>query len=1137
MPLPDNRKNHTWIKPYDLTPDEAVDDLVTREYESTWYRLRDRKPGDLVVVTLTKCAVDYTLLGFVDVRAKANELLQQVQAAAAPATQQLLIAGTVDADDMDSDDMDSDDMDSDDMDSDDMDSDDMDSDDMDSDDMDSDDMDSDDMDSGDITRFGDVYASAQRRALRAASVTPGVADETVTLVVRAAGDLYFRVRGHHGAFAPEKPFWVTAQVITSDVCEKARLEPFEIPKPDIGKATTLIVTNSSRPSLTIGDAAGPFNEAIQRLAAATNGYVLDLAPSDDADPVARAYRAWEDAPRCIPAAMVIVNAIRDLIRRLSSERALESVVIVGADDVIPFARLPDHAEISRESRWSGPYEPETPLDAALAQDFYLSDGPYGTPQAITRLGRELFVPTIPVGRLVETAHDIVAHIDWYERNERTDGPIKLEKALVTGYGFVADLAGRVTEALTGGGVDIGNIRQMVSDDWSADDLRMALFGGPRPGAKGEHYDLIAAQGHYSANTLVPANDGPRFRSRELDAVPVANRSFAGTIWATIGCHSGHDIVNREATPFAQPLSFVEPLLARGTTVVAGTGYQYGETELTTNSERLYWLFTEELTYGADLEGRPYQDDVSIGRALANAKARYLDELLALRGIDEKAVGVATLYGVPTLRVHAHVKRKRPPRARVTPEPAVVSGTKIEGIARQTVALKDFDLSGRIALPFRPVLPAVFEDVTATTGAIAVGVIWHSGTFVDEKYEPRIARPFTEKEPPKPRYRNRAFLPARPLRLTHFAPGRDTLVFAPRQVSSEQELARTWRTAAFEVYYSSRADPTVLHDAPALRNPRVVAVNGALRVSVDVRHYGSEDEIVTVYASYIGGGVLASEPLGGGPSKADGNGWVRSFSGQIKGGARALGVFFQAVGGNGHVAALKNGGRHFTVTHARGQAATRLDLVAPDEAQYRDRIVATARLLDADGKGLTKREILFRLGDSRIWTLTDPDGVAKATLTVAARPRDLPPLAAGDPRRRIGRLIVASFPGTANDAPSAASKLLTTVRAATEFEIEPKELSRSAREVVARLVLSSSRRPLGERAVIVFRGDHPMLDQRTLVYTDPDGWLRLEPEDLPGGAGGRIRLAFLGDDVMYLPCQGDADVRVRDGETSAWRESV
>ncbi len=264
-------RNHTWLTPLRLIPGgSAIRDVIDRPYQSRWYHLDELEAGDDVTVTLTDCAVDYTLLGFTDIREKADQILGLRN------TRGSVDADDMDSDDMDSDDMDSDDMDSDDMDSDDMDSDDMDSDDMDSDDMDSDDMDSDDMDSGLYERYADVYGSAQRHALRSASVTPGPADEQIHMTARAGGGrLYFRVRGHHGAYARREPFKISASVVRENACVDADLTARWSKPVALEKRTALILTHTKRASLKIADHA-KFNATLGSLANAVNGLVYDL---------------------------------------------------------------------------------------------------------------------------------------------------------------------------------------------------------------------------------------------------------------------------------------------------------------------------------------------------------------------------------------------------------------------------------------------------------------------------------------------------------------------------------------------------------------------------------------------------------------------------------------------------------------------------------------------------------------------------------------------------------------------------------------------------------------------------------------------------------------------------------------------
>ena len=165
----------------------------------------------------------------------------------------------------------------------------------------------------------------------------------------------------------------------------------------------------------------------------------------------------------------MVGSIRALIEDVAKTNPLEYVVIAGPDQAIPFARIADRAEISRESRWSGHYNDDTPLGASIEQGFFLSDNPYGTPQAIDRLGVPLHVPTRAVGRLVETAKDIEDHVRWYLAEPRS---IEVKTAMVSGYTFVQDLADSVEKRLRSAGVTA--VDKLTTPKWTAEDLRQRL---------------------------------------------------------------------------------------------------------------------------------------------------------------------------------------------------------------------------------------------------------------------------------------------------------------------------------------------------------------------------------------------------------------------------------------------------------------------------------------------------------------------------------------------------------------------------------------------------------------------------------------------------------------------------------------
>ena len=87
-------------------------------------------------------------------------------------------------------------------------------------------------------------------------------------------------------------------------------------------------------------------------------------------------------------------------------------------------------------------------------------------------------------------------------------------------------------------------------------------------------------------------------------------------------------------------------------MIAGTGYQYGDTDFIEYSERLYVEFTRQLRTGSG--------PVAVGQALVAAKQRYLATTPQLVGLHEKALLQATLYGLPMLKFNLPGVRIPPP---------------------------------------------------------------------------------------------------------------------------------------------------------------------------------------------------------------------------------------------------------------------------------------------------------------------------------------------------------------------------------------------------------------------------------------------------------------------------------------------
>ncbi len=111
-------------------------------------------------------------------------------------------------------------------------------------------------------------------------------------------------------------------------------------------------------------------------------------------------------------------------------------MIVGDDDVIPFFRYADAEPVAPEDGYSVPLNTDTEADAALANDYYLSDDQYGATTELSLDATTLPLQNVPVGRLVDTPTEIAGIIEDYLANPT----ITPSSTLATGYSFMEPAA-------------------------------------------------------------------------------------------------------------------------------------------------------------------------------------------------------------------------------------------------------------------------------------------------------------------------------------------------------------------------------------------------------------------------------------------------------------------------------------------------------------------------------------------------------------------------------------------------------------------------------------------------------------------------------------------------------------------------
>ncbi len=467
-------------------------------------------------------------------------------------------------------------------------------------------------------------------------------------------------------------------------------------------------------------------------------------------------------------------------------------MIVGNDHDIPFFRYPDASGLGTESNYVPPVSDNTPSQASLRLNYVLSQDAYGASTILHLNGLDLPVPDLAVGRLVETPAEISGMLDAYTAaysQSAGTASVTPTSSLVTGYDFLSSAANEVqadfSAALGAGNADsLINPSNPPTAPWTADALRQKLLGSS--------HGLIFLAGHFSANNTLAADFSTTMNSTEVAA---SSTNFENSIVFSAGCHSGYNIVNEDGIAnVTQPVDWVEAFAQKQATVIAGTGYQYGDTDFVAYSAKLYASFAKDLTAGS----------VGVGAALVDAKQQYLDDTTQLSGIDVKSLLEATLYGLPMLDVTMPGNNNPAPLSAAVqasaPTPITPTGaTSLPGggvgglglssanvhfdtgapsFSEQNPTLTDGQNSvkatyiqgpdGVVTAPGEPTLPLLSTDVTVA-GQVLRGVGFIGGAFTDEGgVTPLTGDPGTDQDGTHTPFASSTFFPEMPWSVNYFS---------------------------------------------------------------------------------------------------------------------------------------------------------------------------------------------------------------------------------------------------------------------------------------------------------------------------------------------------------------------------------
>ena len=267
----------------------------------------------------------------------------------------------------------------------------------------------------------------------------------------------------------------------------------------------------------------------------TLGFPSAIVGVDGNAAVAGAYAAWNADPGDPNKANAVVrsiNALVDSLRGQPNGAGIKYLVLVGGDRAIPFGRLEDYVSISNESGYAQSVGANNELSAALGAGRILSDDPYGDTTPVQYLNRQLFVPDLSVGRLVESPTEIVAALTRY----RTfNGRLNPTTGTVFGYDFLSDGATEVRTALNARpGLNVPANATFINQTWTqANVIGALLTTAPSVASLNGHADHSRLQPPSVPNALtrpVP------FTTANLTADATA--TLPNRLVFSMGCHAG-----------------------------------------------------------------------------------------------------------------------------------------------------------------------------------------------------------------------------------------------------------------------------------------------------------------------------------------------------------------------------------------------------------------------------------------------------------------------------------------------------------------------------------------------------------------------------------------------------------------------
>ncbi len=727
----------------------------------------------------------------------------------------------------------------------------------------------------------------------------GQENETIVTSRLPGGRYYIQVHGHDGANSVEPAVLQINIIEAGEVPVCAARGPFDPGvTPGVAPALgdlpsdldTLILVNEMRLEQ-IYDAAGR-SQVTGALDALVTAFASDaeiaplglsaaVIPVDGYQSVVDAYQAWDDPASaeaaCDPATAnnvvsTIVEDVLDPIRDAGYD--IENVVLIGNDDMMPFARLQDETEVANEFDYRFDFTGRNSFTGSFWSSTFLSDDPYGESAAQPFGDRYLYVADTALGRLLESPQQIV---DQVQQFIDFDGYLAAESGLIAGYDFLVDGSEAIAGELEApaGPIAPADLDDELADGfndtgtaWNRDDISNALLlddtGAPYID---NGFDLVSFNAHFDHYRALPAvgdkvpGFDKNFETSTISGLVADDPRFDGSVIFSMGCHSGLNVPNIFMDGQGVTEDWAEVFGDQLAVYVANTGFGYGDTEVVGYTERLMQLFARYLASPQATDLSDPSTATSIGDALKFAKQQAFAELDSVSVYHEKAYQESTFYGLPFFRIGVPPTLIPPapdnnpeidpqtddPAASYLGEPDNTPNVVDRGDGVTETYYSNVNADGDesvITQPGRPIQPSITVDVTDVDPVDATKLEREArGAIIldmDSSYlqvNPVVAVPVFDQSNPgvEPDIDGIVF-PSVPQRITTFeTPGgtRQNVVLATGQYRGTEDAGQQRLDSDIDliVYYADPGDPD--RSAPRILTVDPVLEGADLSVTVEL----------------------------------------------------------------------------------------------------------------------------------------------------------------------------------------------------------------------------------------------------------------------------------------------------------------